>query len=58
MRSRMLAWIPFIRSAPAENVHKSADGFVPYKSADELLATPRRQLLLENIWHRTSVNRE
>jgi len=54
----MLAWIPFIRSAPAENVHKSADGFVPYKSADELLATPRRQLLLENIWHRTSVNRE
>ena len=40
MRSRMLAWIPFIRSAPAENVHKSADGFVPYKSADELLATP------------------
>ncbi|HHF0085763.1 TPA: MobH family relaxase [Pseudomonas aeruginosa] len=58
MRSRMLAWIPFIRTAPPDNAQKNADGFVPYKSADELLATPRRQLLLENIWHRTSVNRE
>lgn len=58
MRSRMLAWLPFIRTAAVENAQKSADGFVPYKSAEELLATPRRQLLLENIWHRMSVNRE
>jgi len=54
----MLAWLPFIRTTPVDNTQTSADGFVPYRSAEQLLDTPRRQLLLENIWHRTSVNRE
>lgn len=58
MRNRMLSWIPFMRPAPVAPVQKADAGFVPYMSAEKLLATRRRQLLLENIWHRTSVNRE
>lgn len=32
--------------------------YLEYKSAQELLATPRRTLLLDNIWHRTSVSKQ
>ncbi|MGV8400896.1 MobH family relaxase [Pseudomonas aeruginosa] len=33
------------------------DGFVPPESADRLLDTRRRQMLLEHIWQRTSLSR-
>lgn len=33
-------------------------GFVTPESADELLSTPRRRNLLENIWQRTSMSRK
>lgn len=54
----MLSWIGLSRPQPLKAEPKAADGFIRIKSADELLAAPRRQLLLENVWHRTSVNRE
>lgn len=49
------------KPAPPKTTPFAADttphGFLPAQSATALLATPRRQKLLEHIWQRTSVSR-
>lgn len=49
----------FRRKPSAEPTTNTAtDGFMVPESADDLLGTPRRRNLLENIWQRTSMSRK
>lgn len=43
---------------PSTPAIEPAPGLTPPQSASSLLATPRRQLLLEHIWQRTSLSRK
>jgi integrating conjugative element relaxase (TIGR03760 family) len=45
-----------IRATP--QVEKTPGGFLLSERASDLLATPRRQALLENIWQRASLSRQ
>ena len=45
-----------IKETPRDK--ESPAGFLPSERASELLATPRRQALLENIWQRASLSRQ
>lgn len=45
-----------IRATP--QVEKTLGGFLLSERASDLLATPRRQALLENIWQRASLSRQ
>lgn len=58
----MLSWFsrkkaPLETAPPTPDVVPFADGLLQPESAASLLATPRRQRLLEHIWQRTSLSR-
>jgi hypothetical protein len=48
----------FRRNKAAPDHTLSADGFVTSQDSHALLASPRRQALLENIWQRASPSRQ
>jgi integrating conjugative element relaxase (TIGR03760 family) len=48
----------FRRIKETPRVKESPGGFLLSERASELLATPRRQALLENIWQRASLSRQ
>lgn len=48
---------PPTTGAPTTSTNEAAKGLARPESAASLLATPRRQKLLEHIWQRTSVSR-
>ena len=48
----------FRRIKETPRVEKASGGFLLSERASELLATPRRQALLENIWQRASLSRQ
>ncbi len=47
-----------ITGAPSTPAIEAAPGLTQPQSASSLLATPRRQRLLEHIWQRTSLSRQ
>ncbi len=47
----------FRRSKPLPAAASSPNGFLKPAQGQDLLATPRRQKLLENIWQRASLSR-
>ena len=53
----MLSWFKRKAPTPAAVGTPVSSGFTAPQSAVELLNTPRRQKLLENIWQRTSLSR-
>ncbi|MFG0410064.1 MobH family relaxase [Pseudomonas sp. FYR_11] len=53
----MLSWFKRKTTAPVAAGSPITSGFTAPQSAVELLDTPRRQKLLENIWQRTSLSR-
>lgn len=58
MRELVRSWLGQRRSIVPEKPEPKANsgGFIKRLSHAELLDSPRRKLLLQNIWHRTSVN--
>lgn len=59
----MLSWIfnkkaSAVKAPPVAEQADAAAGWMLPRSADELLATPRRQKLLAHIWQRTSLSRD
>ena len=45
-------------SPPPATTPETVKGFTPPQTAEVLLATTRRQRLMEHIWQRTSLSRE